>query len=152
MGRQAAKSAKVSDRHLTTNERESRAETESKLKGKDDKLIAPDYLSDTQKAIFNYVVTEMQVSGFFGNMDVFLLAQYSLCADRLIKIETEQNKVEDEKLNKELISARKAYSTDFLKYGLELGLSPQARAKVGIYAAEQRKADANPILGILNAK
>lgn len=140
------------DRHITIAEREAREATEQTLKGKADKLKAPSYLSKTQKAIFNYVVQEMQMPGFFGNMDVFLLAQYSICADRLIKIETEQNKVEDERLNKELISARKAYSADFLKYGLELGLSPQARAKVGIYAAEQRKAESNPILGILNAK
>ena len=141
----------ANDRHITNLEREVRTETERTLKGKSDKLKAPDYLSDTQKAIFNYVVSEMQMPGFFGNMDVFILAQYAICADTLINIEVERQDPEKE-YSKDLISARKTYSADFLKFGLELGLSPQARAKVGIYAAEQKKAETNPVLGILNAK
>ena len=141
----------VNDTHLTKMEREVRSQVEAKLRGSADKLKAPDYLTKSQRSIFNFVLKEMDGLNLFGNVDIYLLAQYAICADTLINIEIDRQDP-DRVYAKDLISARKTYSADFLKYGLELGLSPQARAKVGTYAAEQKKVESNPVLGILNAK
>lgn len=140
----------TSKKHLTIAEKEARIQANEVLKGSGE-IIAPDYLTKEQTDIFNFVVDGMKAANFFGSLDVFLLAQYSVCVDRLTDIECQQNEDIEKRFNKDLMSARKTYSADFLKYGLELGLSPTARARVGIYAAEQKKAEANPVLGILKA-
>ena len=144
-----AKSTEAGEKHLTIAEREVRDQANRVLGGGTEKIVPPEYLTDSQRDIFNYVVDGMKAAKFFGNMDLFLLTQYAICVDRLTDIECQQNEDLELKYDKSLMSARKTYSADFLKYGLELGLSPTARARVGIYAAEQRKAESNPVLSIL---
>lgn len=148
-----ARSSKLSrliDKHITKEERETRANIEQKLRGETDKLIAPSYLTDKQKDIFNYVVKQGEELELFGNTDIFLISQYAVCIDSLIEIATIQNTDPKRRYEKKLLSAWRTYSDDYTKYRKQLSLSSQAGRKAIDYAAAKRKADLNPIIQILN--
>lgn len=135
--------------HYTKNELAIREEMEENLKGRSDRLEAPAYLSEDQKEIFDYIVSEMEESGLFGNLDVYYLTQFAICTDRLAELEMRQNISEEERFSKVYITARNTYSKDFHKCAVELGLSPQARGKISGLAAQKKEQDKNPILDII---
>ena len=70
-----AKSARVKTGTITKEEEAQRLELEDKLRGKNDKLVPPLYLTESQMEIFNYIMAELQEADILGNLDLFILAQ-----------------------------------------------------------------------------
>ncbi|AJA42788.1 terminase small subunit (endogenous virus) [Clostridium phage phiCTC2B] len=137
-----SKSVKTMSKNLTKEEKESRLETEERLKGGVDKISPPSHLNVRQKKIFKYIVHELEVSGILGNLDIYILGTCSISIDRLQEIEKLINKDIERLLDKDLMSAKDKYTKDFFRCCNELSLSPQSRAKLGninLQAKEQRE-------------
>lgn len=131
MGR-TAKSVGVTSKHLTKDEKKEREDIEKSIKGSDDKLVAPDYLTDEQKELFYFIIDELKESNILGNLDVFVLSQASICIDRLNKLEELINEDESYLMNNTFMASKRQYSADFFKCCQELCLSPQSRAKISL--------------------
>lgn len=125
-----AKSVMVSSGKISNEEKTARAEEEKKLRGADDKLKPPAYLSKTQKKFFKFIVDELKKSGILGNLDIYILACCSIALDRMQEIESAIN--EDIKLlrDRDFMASKDKYTKDFYRCCSELCLSPQARAKL----------------------
>jgi P27 family predicted phage terminase small subunit len=144
-----SKSAKVSSTKHSKEAKEKKASIEEKVKGKADKIKAPAYLSSFQKKIFDYIVSELEVSGILGNLDVWILETCAIAIDRMQEIETMINEDIDNLINKSLMSAKDKYTKDFFRCCNELCLSPQSRAKLGNLNLQQQEDDNDPLLKIL---
>ena len=57
-----AKSTRVKTGTITKEEEAQRLELEDKLRGKNDKLVPPLYLTESQMGIFNYIMAELPTS------------------------------------------------------------------------------------------
>lgn len=122
------------------------------MRGASDKLEPPGWLNDRQQDIFRYVVSEMEAGGILGNVDVFVLTQFSVAVERLEEIERSVNQDQSTLYDKALMAAKTKYTDDF-KTGLrELSLSPQSRAKLGGMALAQKQKEADPVLTLLQGK
>ena len=140
------KSIEGQSRHNTKEEIERRKDTEEKLKGLADKVEEPpEYLTDTQKAIYKFIIEELKASKILSNLDIYLLATASISIDRLQYIENIINKKPSAIMNKDLMSAKDKYNKDFFRCCNELSLSPQSRAKFGSLSL-QAKEDSEDLL------
>ncbi|MEG1142606.1 MAG: P27 family phage terminase small subunit, partial [Clostridia bacterium] len=117
--------------HLTEEERQNKIETETKLKGNDDKIKPPKYLSKEQKKIFKYIVSELIVADILGNLDIYVLSTCSICIDRLQEIEKLINHDVEKLSDRKLMGSRKDYQSDLFRCMNELSMTPQSRAKLG---------------------
>ena len=134
------KSIEGQSRHNSKEEIEKRKETEEVLKGLADKVeIPPDYLTEHQKEIYNFIIEELKASKILSNLDIYLLATASISIDRLQFIEGIINKKPNAILNKDLMSAKDKYNKDFFRCCNELSLSPQSRAKFGSLALKAKE-------------
>lgn len=140
-------SAKITSKHLTKAEIDAKSTVEDKLKGLDDDLAPPGYLTPSQKNIFEYIVTNLEASGILGNLDVYVLAECSICIDRMQEIERTMN--EANSLIPSLVRLKGTYTKAFFRYCNELSLSPQSRAKLANINA-QAAAEENPLLKVLS--
>lgn len=140
-------SAKVTAKHLTNDEKNMKISTEDKLRGDADELTPPSYLSDVQKEIFLYIVKNLESSGILGNIDVFVLADCSICIDRMQSIEAQINSEPELMSNSSLIATKDRYSKNFQRYCNELCLSPQSRAKIANINLQGK--EENPLLELL---
>ncbi len=144
------KSAKVlTECSQTKEELEARADFEDKLKGNADNLIAPNYLTDNQKLLFNYIKSELKASGILGNLDIYILTKCSIAIDRLQELEEKANKRPGLKFNKDFISSKKLYDADFYRCCNELSLSPQSRAKISNINLQAKAEQEDPLLKVL---
>lgn len=124
---------------------ESRQINEELLKGEATCIEPPDYLTDAQRSIFQYIVTNLEASGILGNLDVYVLAECSICIDRMQEIERDMN---EKGLSGPLLRMKDSYTKAFFRYCNELSLSPQSRAKlanINVQAAEE-----NPLMKALS--
>lgn len=144
-----AKSVNVQTSHLTTEERRKRLETEKILKGKNDKIKPPSYLSLSQKRIFKSILNALKESDILGNIDVYILEQCAIAIDRITQIEAEINKDITLLTDTKISNTRKKYSDIFFRCCNELCLSPQARAKLSAAATEKITDKTDPLLNIL---
>lgn len=147
-----AKSINQTSGAMTNEEIEIRKTTEKKLKGSSKALTAPDYLTDDQKKIFNFIVKNLKKSEILGNLDLYVLAFSSVTIDKMIDIDTELNKLDpfgDAKVFKALIASRSILAKDFFRCLNELSLSPQSRAKLSIANVKAVKENKNPLLEAL---
>lgn len=143
-----AMSAKVTAKHLTASEKNAKIEIEDMLKGSSDELSPPEYLSGTQRNIFNYIVGNLTESGILSNLDVYVLAECSIAIDRMQYIEKQVNENPDLLENPTLMATKDKYTKNFQRYCNELSLSPQSRAKIAnlnLCADNQ-----NPLIDLLN--
>lgn len=143
-----AMSPKLTSKHLTKAEIEAKSTTEDKLKGTSDELIPPEYLTPSQISIFDYIVKNLEASGILGNLDVYVLAECSICIDRMQEIERTIN--EAGSIIPSLVRLKETYTKAFFRYCNELSLSPQSRAKLANINAQTAAADENPLLKILS--
>lgn len=141
-----AKSAAVMSKHLTNAEKNERIENENRLKGKSDKLKPPLYLTVSQKKIFRFIVSNLEESGILSNLDNYVLAECSICIDRMQEIETKINEKPDLISDTALMSAKDKYTKAFFRYCNELCLSPQSRAKIANMTVQK---DDNPLKELL---
>jgi P27 family predicted phage terminase small subunit len=143
-----AMSPKLTSKHLTKAEIEAKSTTEDKLKGTSDEFIPPEYLTPSQISIFDYIVKNLEASGILGNLDVYVLAECSICIDRMQEIERTIN--EAGSIIPSLVRLKETYTKAFFRYCNELSLSPQSRAKLANINAQTTAADENPLLKILS--
>lgn len=139
------KAAAVTVGHFAQEEIRSRTEAENNLRGSADELVPPDYLTEEQAAIFNYIVSNLEASGILGNLDLYVLTECSICIDRMQDIERGMNK---NGMSANLVRLKDSYTKAFFRYCNELSLSPQSRAKMANAAvqAEQK----NPLEELLS--
>ncbi|EXG84478.1 phage terminase, small subunit [Clostridium sp. ASBs410] len=127
-----AKSAKVKSGTITKEEEVKRIELEDKLRGKNDKLVPPIYLTVSQMDIFNYVMVELKEANILGNLDLFILAQTAIAVDRIQDFDRQANEKPELLLTNAFRQARSEASKEYFRCCNELCLSPQSRAKLSI--------------------
>lgn len=127
MGRPCKNVSMQAERSLNKDEAAGRLDAENRLKGSSDQLVPPDYLTEEQAAIFNYIVSNLEASGILGNLDLYVLTECSICIDRMQDIERGMNR---NGLSANLVRLKDSYTKAFFRYCNELSLSPQSRAKL----------------------
>lgn len=145
-----AKSVKTQTRHNTKKDIQLREETENRLKG-NSRLEPPSYLTESQRDIFEYIksVFDSEGADILGQLDVYILSQTAIAIDRLKSIDEIINFDSGLIIDKDTVSARKAYTQEFFRCCNELCLSPQARAKIGSLNLQKSKENSDPLLQIL---
>lgn len=146
----------VTTGHFTKEEIQARKEIEKKLKGKADKIKPPSYLNRNQKAIFRFIVSEMEASGILNNLDNYVLVQACVAIDMLQQIDTkinsDPNYLNDPEKIKSLSVLRTKYFNEFKACIPELCLSPQARAKLALTNANAQAQEEDPVLKALRGE
>lgn len=150
MSRPCKPISEVAGNPETIAQAKARQESENRIKGKDDLIIAPEYLTEDQKNIFNYIVNGLRSAGILGNLDLYVLTLAAVSIDRITDIETQINEDPQLLLESKLMAAKEKYSKDFFRCCNELSLSPQARAKISIANVKAIKENRNPILDVLD--
>jgi P27 family predicted phage terminase small subunit len=147
LGRPSKSAIVLSECSQTKEEIKKRIENEEKLKGKADKINPPDYLSDNQVDLFNYIKSELEESKLLSNLDVYILAKCAIAIDRLQFIEKKiNNNPRLLSVQNPLMSNKKNYDADFFRCCNELSLSPQSRAKLGNINILAEKEKEDPLL------
>lgn len=136
------KSAKLlRDRSENADVLNERIKNEERLRGKADKIVAPIYLSRTQKAIFNAIVKGLKESGILSNLDIYILESCSIAIDRIRTIEKMINDDPDLLFDSSLVGAKNKYTAELFRCANELSLSPQSRAKLANINVSEKKTD-----------
>lgn len=126
-----------------------RKQAENKLKG-DGKNVQPAYkLSKNQRKIFNFIRKILEDAGVLGDLDTYVLTATAVAADRLAEIDLKVNARPDLLLDKDVTTVRGKFWANFCQGCNELGLSPQARAKLGIVAAQNKSREKDPLAAML---
>lgn len=142
-------SASVTSKHLTKEEKETRIETEQKLKGKSDNIKPPKHLSKEQKKIFYFIVNELVNTDVLGNLDIYVLTTCSICIDRLTQIEELINKDIEKISDRKLMGSRKDYQADLFRCMTELCMTPASRAKLSNLNLQVQQTKEDQLLQIL---
>lgn len=144
------KSVKSSSGKISKAEKEYREREETRLRGGDDKLTPPAYLTDDQKEIFAYIIDNLKEAGLLGNLDNYILTFTSITIDRMIHLDTVMNcvPVTDPRYDV-LTKQRSALAKDFFRCLNELSLTPQARAKISLASIQSTLESKNPLLEAL---
>lgn len=142
-----AMSANVTAKHLTNEEKNSRLEKETKLKGSADKLKPSAHLTVSQRKIFKFIVSNLEQSGILSNLDNYVLSECSICIDRMQYIEKQVNDNPELLTDTSIMSTKDRYTKAFFRYCNELCLSPQARAKIANINLQKEE---NPLMELLN--
>ncbi|MDE6500787.1 MAG: P27 family phage terminase small subunit [Ruminococcus sp.] len=142
-----AMSANVTAKHLTNEEKNSRLETETKLKGSSDRLKPSAHLTVSQRKIFKFIVSNLEQSGILSNLDNYVLSECSICIDRMQYIEKQVNDNPELLTDTSIMSTKDRYTKAFFRYCNELCLSPQARAKIANINLQKEE---NPLMELLN--
>lgn len=127
-----AKSTRVKTGTIKKEDEAQRLALEDKLRGKNDKLVPPLYLTESQMAIFNYIMGELQEADILGNLDLFILAQTAIAVDRIQDLDRQANESKDLLFENAFRQARAEVSKEYFRCCNELCLSPQSRAKLSI--------------------
>ena len=135
---------------ITKDEERLRKLSEARLKCGDDKLTPPDYLTDSQREIFDYIQTELKSAEILGNLDIFILENAAIILDRLHEIEMQINNDFSLITDSSFISTRDKFRKEWFRICNELCLSPQARAKLSIQNVKALKEEEDPLMEILN--
>lgn len=141
-----AKAASTRTGNMTKNEKNDRVEQENRIRGEDNALIPPDYLTNKQKSLFNYIVEHLKTAEILGNLDAFILAQAAISIDRLSYIEDSINKDAALLFDSKFMASKDKYTKDFFRCCNELSLSPQSRAKLANQFVQSKK---DPLLEAL---
>ena len=148
MGR-PAKSIGLRSGHVTKAEKERRGIIERRLRGGTGDLSAPEFLSDEERNVFEYIVDLLRESAVLSGLDVYVLTNCAIAIVRIRKydemIASDPGLLDD----KDIIGNRSKIVNEFLRYCNELCLSPQARAKIGTAAVAKSQEAVDPIAQIL---
>ncbi|MBQ8967226.1 P27 family phage terminase small subunit [Ruminococcus sp.] len=144
-----AKSAAVTVKHLTADERSARLAGEKKLKGAGGRPKPPKHLSAEQRKIFSAVVKQLSEADILCALDSAILAQYAIAKDMLRLMDEEIARDPELLASAQYMSSRKQYMSDFFRCTNELCLSPQSRAKMANMAMNSAQAD--PLLEALRS-
>ena len=144
------KSAATISRNLSKREINARLENEKILKGSST-LSVPDYLNERQKALFNFIVKELEKADILGGLDTYILETCVIAIDRLKEIETMINDNFDLILDSKVMSAKDKYTKDLYRCCNELSLSPQSRAKLANINLQSKKDEEDPLLSLIRS-
>lgn len=144
-----AKAASIQKGKISAADKAKRLEVEKALRGADDKLAAPEYLDESQKQIFQFILSSMKETNLVGNLDVYILSLCSIAIGRLQQIETMISNDTSLLSNSALMSSKDKYSKDFYKCCAELCLSPSSRARLGSLAQQKKTEKEDPLLALL---
>lgn len=135
----------------TKEDVQTRQATERKLRGENVNVGCPDYLTKSQRKIFEKIKSLLKEAGLLGKVDGYILANAAVSIDRVAEIDEMCNNDTSRTsyTAKDIVNARKTYMNDFFRCCNELCLSPQARAKLGVAAAEARKKTTDPLMAAL---
>ena len=140
MGR-SAKSVAVSSGKIGKENIAKRLEAEQKLKGKNDKLEVPDYLTKNQKYIFNFIKDELVNSGILSNLDIRYYETALNKEHKAVDIDIDKVKM--------LIKFKDSYIKDLKNYESSLCLSPSSRAKLANINVQAESDKEDQLLKIL---
>lgn len=135
MGR-PAKPISLATGARTKEEKEGRQKAEEKLRGVG-KPKPPTYLTKTQKKIFKDLVKRMAgAEGLLCDLDDWLIAKTAVAIEKLAQVDKDIENTPALLYDKDVMNTRAKYTQDFYRGCNELGLSPQARAKLAISLTE----------------
>lgn len=138
-----------------------RNEVERELKGNDDKIYdIPDDLDDIAKVWYQFLITELEASGFLSNLDIPVLSQ---TADALSKMQQADAIIKREgiifstydRMGNEIpkehpaVGIKQKYLNQFRALSTQLGLSPSARASLSEMKVQAKKEEDDPVMQIL---
>ena len=118
------------------DEIESRASFEKQLQGNTSPK-PPRYLTKEQKKIFREIVKRMEEANVLCALDNWILAKTAVAIEKLQSVDLDIEKDPSKKYDKDVMNTRAKYTQDFYRGCNELGLSPQARAKMAISMTKQ---------------
>jgi P27 family predicted phage terminase small subunit len=126
-----------------------RENAENKLKG-DAKNVQPAYkLTSIQRKVFNAIRKVLQDAGVLGELDAYVLTATAVAFARVQEIDLIVNDEPRLLFDKDRVGVREKYWSAFCRGCNELGLSPQARAKLGIVAAGNKARENDPLAKFL---
>lgn len=137
-------------KHLTKEEKEKRLEVENKLKGNSDKLKPPTYMNKEAKKVFKWLVKETMEANTFGNVDRFILEQFSNTYTNYKEMEILFNKENDFEKRIKVGRMMKQFSDQLPRLYNELGLTPSTRAKLGSLNLKKEEDEKDPVLQLLS--
>lgn len=129
MARPTKHTSALSNYSQTKDEIKARSDMEEKLKG-EGLPTAPDWLTESQKNIFNTIIELLKESGMLCVNDLWILEKAAIAIDRIENIERKINSWGDAIVDKDALAVIRVYTSDFYRACNELCLSPQARAKL----------------------
>ena len=132
-----AKSVKSSSWNMTSDEKMKREIAEELMQGDRSQLVPPDYLTESQIEIFNFILKNLEESKILGSIDLYSLSQGAITIDRLTEIEKYINKHSEAVFDTKLMATQDRLFKQFARVCNELSLSPQSRAKISISVAER---------------
>lgn len=145
-----AKSASVSRRKIGKGEKETRQNVENSIRGEAVRPEPPENLTKDQKQIFKFIVDGLEAGKILGKLDVFVLESTAVAIDRLRTI----NRMIDEEpgllLHTATQNSRAKFQADLWRGCNELCMSPQARAKMGLMAAQGNPDSNDPLENAMN--
>lgn len=146
-----AKSVATKTGQITKAEAAGRAAVEEMLRGGDD-LTAPDYLTDGQLEVYNFILGQLEESKMLGQLDVFILARAAVTIDRIQYLD--KRAAEDPELlfANPFRQAQAQAASEFFRCCNELCLSPQARAKLSISAVKSQEPKKKTLMDLINAE
>ena|SRR5689334_11185283 len=152
MGR-PPKNINLASGERTKDEVEARALVED-LFGADltEDLKPSNRLNANQKKLYNWILEKFSHVGHIGDLDKVLLEQTCIAIDRLQNIEKMINADFNLIRDKELMAAKNKYTQDLHKGAEVFGMSPVARAKMGILGAKKKEQEKDPLLKVLKKK
>jgi len=144
-----AKALRTAQGARTKEAKARRQAKEDALRGGDARVQCPAYLTDKQKYIFHKIRNLLKGADVLGNVDGYIIAVCAVSIDRVRELDTEMNAGGKAINDRDSVLARSKYLSDFYRCCNELGLSPQARAKLGVLAAGKKKEETDPLLKAL---
>lgn len=148
MGRPAKPSGLESGKTGKQNKADRKA-AEDGLKGEKTDLKPAYKLTKSQKKIFKGVKEMLENADIIGSQDAFIITSTAVAMDRVADIDVAVNENPRLLTDKQMLAARDKFFNQFCRGCNELGLSPQARSKIGIIAAENRSKESDPIAALL---
>ena len=122
-------------KHKTKKEAKKRAANEEKMRGNNDKVIAPDYLLKKQREEFEAIATELIELDIMSNLDVDTLARYIEAKteyQRLGPVIRKLDPIKNIDAYTKLSRTRKQLSDECRSYASDLGLTITSRLKLVI--------------------
>lgn len=140
-----------------------RVENENKLKGKTDKLAAPDIvkIDKTALAKFEELVKELKEVGVIANVDVDLLGGYCIAYSGYVRatkmllmqsfVEEQENKLGAvTKIQNPYIKIQQSYLDKMIKIASLFGLSPADRTRIAHVNPSDKNEKSDPLLELLS--
>lgn len=145
MGRKAVPTA-INSKHFTKREREERSAIENRIRGDGGKIRCPKDITREQKNIFRQLVRMLEPAEILSSLDAEIIRSAAISADR---VHTMNKQIDEEPMllkNAVFMSSLKFYQSELDRCLIELGMTPQARAKIALPKKEE-----DPLLAVLSA-